>query len=181
MAIIQDASTGRTAVVDDENRLKTFAVSQLEDKHANIEGTYWSLYFQVTPVNANSKFFYLQNTGTDDLSITDIRISSTVATNMFLDVVSGTPTFVTGTEADIVNRNLGSSKVPALIGTYDTNITGLVDDGVLLFQECDTANRLYHFKSSSTIIIPQGQAIALQRVAATGTVTVLVSVRKASS
>ena len=153
MAIIQDASTGRTATVDDENRLATFSVSQLEDKHANIEGTYWSAYFQVTPDNANSKFFYLQNTGTDDLSVTDIRISSTVATNVLLDVVSGAPTFVTGNNAAIVNRNLGSSKVPALIAKYDTDITGLVDDGVLLFQECDTVNRLYHFKSSSTIII----------------------------
>ena len=38
MAIIQDAQTGRTAKVDDENRLSTFSVAQHEDKHTNEEG-----------------------------------------------------------------------------------------------------------------------------------------------
>jgi len=181
MAIIQDASTGLTASVDDENRLKTFAVSQAEDKHANIEGLYDSIYFQVTPAGANDKFFYLQNTGTEDLAITDIRISSTVATNILLDKVSGTPTYVAGTDASITNRNLGSSKTPSVIAKYDTDITGIVDEGILLFQECPVANTLYHFRSSSNIIIPQGQAIVLERVAATGDITCLVSLTVATS
>lgn len=181
MAIIQDPSTGRTATVDIENRLATFAISQQEDKHTNIEGYYNSIYFQVTPAGANDKFFYLQNTGLFDLSITDIRISSTVPTNILLDRVTGTPIYVTGTDAQITNRNLGSSQVPGVIAKYDTDITGVVDEGVLLFQECDTASRLYHFRTSSNIIIPQGQAIVLERVAATGAITCLISLTRATA
>ena len=181
MAIIQDASTGITASVDEENRLKVFAIAQAEDKHTNVEGYYNSIFFQVTPAGANDKFFYLKNTGIYDLTVTDIRISSTVPTNILLDKVTGTAVYVTGTDAGITNRNLGSSKVPTVIAKYDTDITGVVDEGVLLFQECPTADTLYHFKSSSNIIIPQGQAIALQRVAATGAITCLVSLTRAGS
>ena len=181
MAIIQDSSTGNTVTVDAKNRLSAFSVSQNEDKRANIDGNSWSLFFQVTPAGANDKFFYLQNTGISDLSITDIRISSSVPTNVLLDVVSGAPVFVTGTDVSIVNRNLGKSQSPDVIAKFDTDITGLVDEGVLLFQECDTADRLYHFRTLSTIIIPQGQALALQRVEGTGLMTVLVSLRKAET
>ena len=181
MAIIQDPATGKTATVDDENRLKTYAVTQEENKHTNIEGFSNSIYFEVTPAGANDKFFYLQNTGTEDLTITDVRISSTVATNILLDQVTGTPIYVTGTDAQVTNRNLGSSKIPSIIAKYDTDITAVVDEGVLLFQECPVADTLYHFRSSSHIIIPQGQAVALQRVAATGLITCLVSLTRAAS
>lgn len=181
MAIIADASTGITAIVDIEGRLKTFSISQAEDKHTNTEGHYNSIYFQVTPAAANDKFVYLQNTGTEDVSITDIRMSSTVATNILLKKVTGTPVYVTGTDTEITNRNLGSSKSPDVIAKYDTDITALVDGGVLLFQECPVANTLYHLKTSSNIIIPQGQAVALERVAATGLITCIISLTKADS
>lgn len=181
MAIIQDAATGRTATVDNENRLLTFSVSQAEDKHTNLEGHYNSIYFQVTPAGANDKFFYLQNTGLFDLTITDIRISSTVPTSILLNKVTGTPVYVTGTDAQVTNRNLGSSQVPSVISKYDTDITNLVDGGVLLYQECDVASRLYHFKTTSNIIIPQGQAVALQRIAATGAITCLISLTRSTS
>ena len=181
MAIIQDSSTGRTATVDDENRLAVFAISQAEDKHTNVEGHYNSIYFEVTPAGAGDKFFYLQNTGTEDLTITDIRISSTVATNILLKKVTGTPVYVTGTAAQITNRNLGSSKTPTIDAQYDTDITTLVDEGVLLFQECPVADTLYHFRTSSNIIIPQGQSVTLERVAATGLITCLVSLTRAMS
>jgi len=179
--IIQDSRTGQTAIVDNENRLKTFAVTQAEDKHTNEEGFYNSVFFEVTPAGASDKFFYLENTGTEDLTITDIRISSSVATNILLRKVTGTPTYVTGTAAEITNRNLGSSKTPSIDAQFDTDITALTDDGVLLFQECAVADTLYHFRTSSNIIIPQGQAVALERVAATGVITCLVSLTRASS
>ena len=179
--IIQDSSTGNTATVDDENRLKVFSISQSEDKHTNDEGYYNSLYFVVTPAGANDKFVYFKNTGSADLTITDLRISSSVPTNILMKKVTGSPTYVTGTDVDITSRNLGSPRVPDIIAKYDTDITGLVDDGVLLFQECPAADTLYHFKTTSNIIIPQGQAIVLERVEATGEITCLISQTKASS
>lgn len=181
MAIIQDAATGRTARVDDENRLNTFSVAQLEDKHTNIEGRYDSIFFEVTPAGADDYFFYLKNIGNEDISVTDIRVSSSVPSNILLDHVTGTPTYVTGTEAEITNRNLGSNKLPDVDAQFDTDITVITKVGTLLFQECNVANELYHFKPTSTIIIPQGQAVALKRVAATGDITCLVSVSLAES
>ena len=181
MAIIQDSATGKTVRVDNENRIAAFAVSQSEDKHTNLEGFYNSVYFEVTPAGAGDYFLYLQNTGVDEISITDIRISSTVPTNILLHKVSGTPVYVTGTDAQITNRNLGSSKVPSVVSKLDTDITGLENEGVLLFQECPAADTLYHFRTSSNIIIPQGQAVALSRVAATGQITCLLSITKVGS
>lgn len=179
MAIIEDPSTGRGARVDDENRLATFSVSQQEDKHANTEGFYNSLYFKVTPTGANDYFFYLQNTGVDDVAITDIRVSSSVSTEVLLHKVTGTAS--TGTATQITNRNLGSSKAPLVTSEYSVNFTGITSEGVLLFDELSTINEMHHMKTSSTIIIPQGQAVALQRVAATGLITCLVSLTKAVS
>lgn len=181
MAILQDAATGRSARVDDENRLLTFSVTQPEDKHTNIEGRYDSIFFEITPAGADDYFFYLKNVGNEDLSITDIRVSSSVSTNILLDHVSGIPSYITGTDAEVTNRNLGSSRVPDIEAKFDTNITSITKVGTLLFQECNVADELYHFKPTSTVIIPQGQAIALRRIAATGDITCLVSVSLAES
>ena len=179
--IIEDPKAGRGAEVDKEFRLKTFAISQSEDKHTNTEGEYNSLYFKVTPAGANDYFWYLENTGTDDLTITDIRIACSAVTEINLHVVTGTPVYVTGTDTEITNRNLGSSKLPAVISKYDTDITGLTSGGVLLFDELAVINDMHHMKTSSNIIIPQGQSVALERVAATGLITCLVSLTKANS
>lgn len=181
MAIIQDAQTSRSARVDDEFRLRTFAVSQAEDKHNNIEGLYDSVYFSVTPAGADDYCFYLCNEGTVDVSITDIRISSTVPTNIFMDHVTGVPVYVSEAAASITNRNLGSNREPDVVANYDTNITGLTNEGELVFQECPVADTLYHMRTTSNIIIPQGQSIAIRRVEATGLLTVLLSLSVAES
>lgn len=179
--IIQDSKTGRTASVDEENRLNTFSVIQGEDKHTNLEGLYDSIYFEVTPAGAGDYCFYLKNEGTSDIAVTDVRISSSVATNTFIDHVTGTPAYVGESAATVTNRNLGSSKAPDITANYDTDITGLTKVGELLFQECPVADTLYHYRTSSNIIIPQGQAIALRRVAATGLLTAVFSLSVAES
>lgn len=179
MAILEDAQTGRTAIVDDENRLRTFAVQQAEDKHTNNEGDYNSLYFQVDPTGAGDFFFYLKNTGIMELTITDIRISTDAATSVELHTVTGTAS--AGTDTQITNRNLGSSKVPDVTSQYSVDFTGLTSAGILLYDEMATVNEMHHMKTSSTIIIPQGQAVALARVAASGAITCIVSLTKASS
>jgi hypothetical protein len=178
---IEDAATGRTAIVDEEFRLKTFSIVQSEDKHTNVEGDYNSLYMQVTPAGAGDYFWYLVNDGQADVTITDIRIVSTVATQINIHIVTGTPIYVAATDTLNTNKNLGSNKVPKITSKYDTNITGLTSGGILLFDSIDTPNELVHMKTTSNIIIPQGQAVALERVAATGLVTCLVSLTKAIS
>jgi len=178
---IQDSRNGNTASVDDENRLAVSAVSQEIDKHSNLEGCYDVIYFVVTPTGANDYGFYLKNNGTHDLAITDMRIISTVPTLVFLDHVTGTAVYTGETAAEVTNRNLGSNNVPNVTANYDANITGLNNEGSLIFQQCAVANTEYESRIGSNIIIPQGQAIALRREEATGTLTALISLSVAET
>ena len=164
---------GQVADVDTENRLRVFSVMQPQDKHLNIERKVFSIYFTNTPAGANDFFFYLKNNGARDLFITDIRITSSVATQIFYKHVSGTA--VGGTAVTPVNRNIGSSNFPSATIEQGVDITGLVDLGVIFYEECSIANTLFHLRTTSNIIIPQGQAIAFQRVEATGLIDCLVS------
>lgn len=179
--IIQDSRNGNTAAVDVENRLLVSSVSQSIDKHSNVEGKYDVIYFVVTPTAANDYGFYLKNNGTEDLAITDMRIISTVPGLIFLDHVTGTPTYSGETAATVTNRNLGSNSAPLITANYDVDITGLTKVGELIFQQCAVADTEYESRITSNIIIPQGQAIALRREEATGTLTVLISLSIAES
>ncbi len=165
---------GRLADVDLDNRLTVFAVTQNEDKHANTEGRYWSVFFQVTPTGANDDFLYIKNVGTKDLLITDVRVSSSVVTQLLYKHVSGIA--VGGTAIVPVNRKLSDPKVPLAVIEQGVDITGLTDLGTLFFEECDVVGQLKTLKSTSNIIIPQGQAIAFERVAATGALTCVISI-----
>lgn len=167
---------GRAADVDAKNRLTTFAVTQGEDKHLNSGGGVFSLEFNVAAAGANDYFFYLKNNGLKDIFLTDIRVSSSVPTTLFYEHVTGTPAFVTGTPVDVTSRKLGSASELQADATFDTDITGLVSQGVLFFEECSVADTLYHVRTTSNIIIPQGQAIAFRREAAAGDVQALVSI-----
>lgn len=167
---------GQVVEVDSESRLKTFAVSVPEDKDINNRGGTFSAFFTVTPVGANDYFLYFKNTGISDLLITDVRVSSTVATRLTYEIVSGTPSYVAETAITPVNRNLGSSKTITAELNYDTDITGLTSGGTIFFEECAVVGTMYHLRTTSNILIPQGKAIAFKRVAATGAITATVSI-----
>jgi hypothetical protein len=169
-----EGPNGTVTDVDEKNRLSVFSVSRLEDKSANEEGRYWSLFVSVTPTGASDNFFYLRNDGVKNLSITDIRVSCSAITQLLYKHVTGTP--VGGAAIVPKSRILGSPKVPSAIIEQGADITGLTDLGTpLFFEECDIPNRRENMKATSTIIIPQGQAIAFERVAATGAITMIVS------
>ena len=178
MAIIQDAASGQTAIVNSSHRLLVGSVSRSEDRQANINGDYYSAFFQVTPAGANDYFFYLRNDGVDDVTVTDFRMSSTATTRLLIHRVVGTPVFSDTNTTTITSRNLGSSKAPIVTARDDTDITGLTSEGIMFFEDMTAVDTLFDLRLSSTIIIPQGQAIAMQRVGATGTITVDVSISK---
>jgi len=180
MIIENGKGSGFTAEVDSENRLRTHSTTEPEDLHINDEGKVWSLYFTVTPAGANDYFFYLKNTGTEDVRISDIRISTSVASTIYYEHVTGTPSYITGTDVATTNRNLGSSKLPVVTAKYDTDITGLSSEGVIFFEEGVSTATRYKLSTSSNIIIPQGQAIAFKREAATGAIECVVSLIGAS-
>lgn len=175
MIIVGGTGTPNAAQVDDGNRLRTFAITEPEDKHVNREGKAWSLFFTVTPTGAGDYFFYLKNTGTVDLAVTSFRISSTVITEILIEHVSGTASHSSANNIVASNRNLGSSGSPGATIVSDVDTTGLTTESTLFSMECNVANQLYWLHPASEIIMPQGSALAMQRVAATGLLTCVVS------
>jgi len=176
MAVIKGPD-GKVVEVDNENRLQTLAVSLPFERHLNTEEKVWSVYFTTIPSGANDLFFYLENQGIKDLFISNIRISSTVASTIYYRQVTGTAG--PGTNATVTNRKLGSSGTPTARIQSDNSFTGLTSGGILFHEEIDTANTLRHLSIPCGIIIPQGQAIAFERVAATGTIECVVSLSEA--
>lgn len=165
---------GQVVEVNDENRLLVSAVSVTEDKHLNTEERYWSVYLAETTPGVGDYFFYLKNNGLKDINLTDVRISSSVALNsMYYERVSGVVTG--GSDVQTTNRNAGSPKQITGDVLSAGDLTGLTPLGVLFFQKCDVADRGYHLRTSSNIIIPQGQAIAF-RSALAATIECLISV-----
>jgi len=174
--IIDGTGSGRKAAVDTENRLSTFAVTEPEDKHTNRQGNQWSLYFTTTPVGAGDYFFYIKNTGTVDLAITDIRSMCAAAETITYEHVSGTPAYTAGADISPAPKNMGSSKIPTATIKLDTDITGLSSEHVIYFDRLDTANKMYKLSTSANIIIPQGQAFALKATTGTALITCVVSI-----
>lgn len=165
---------GFVADVDQNNRLRVFSISQNEDKMLAVLGKYWSVPIAVTPTGDNDYFFYLKNNGVNNMFLTDIRISSSVATEITYEHVSGDA--VGGTDIDSVSRLLGSAKLPSATVQEGVDITGLTSLGELAFEECAVVDTRYSLKLTGTIIIQQGQAIAFKRVEATGAIKAMVSI-----
>jgi len=176
MAVLKGPD-GQVAKVDSENRLSTLSVDVPFERHLNTEQKVWSIYFTVTPTGANDLFFYLKNNGVKDLFISNIRISSTVVTTLFYRQVTGTAS--AGTDSSVTNRNIGSANAPDATIQHDADFTGLTSGGILFHEEVNAANTLRHLSIACGIIIPQGQAIAFERVAATGTIECVVSISEA--
>ena len=177
MKLEDGKGSGKYAKVDARNKLNVFSVTEPVDRFVNREEHgQWSLPFTVTPTGANDYFFYLKNTSQNTVyTISDIRISSTVATEITYEHVSGTPTYISETAVPTVNRFLGASNTPSITCNYDTDITGLTVEGEVFFEECASTDTRYKLSTTSNIYIPPGQAIAFKRVAATGQIKCTVS------
>jgi len=174
MKIEDGKGTGYSVKIDKFNRLNTYSVNIPEDKQNNRDGKAWSLYGSTTPVGANDYFFYIKNTGSLDLAISDIRIKSTVATDIMVEHVTGNPSYTASADITPSNRNLGSSAIPIATIKKDTDITGLTTKSTLFFIRL-AANTFFKFTTTSNIIIPQGSSLALKRVESTGLIDFVVS------
>lgn len=166
---IENAGTGgRFGLnVNSAGQASTFSVTEPEDKHVNRDGRTWTLYLNETAVGTGDYIFYIKNTGSDELAITDIRAICGAATTLYIDQVTGTPTYSAGSDITPAPRNGGSSKIPTATIKSDTNTTGLVvEHSSILAFRCDTADKMSHLSSTSNIIIPQGSAYAIRTSAA---------------
>lgn len=171
MKIDDGKGTGKQAEVDSYFRLKTQSVVLPEDKQQNINGAVWSVKQSTTPVGANDYLFYFKNTGTETYAITDIRAWVAGASKLYIQAVTGVATHAAGVDLTPVTRNLGSSKT--ITGTLkeDTNTTGLTGSDLFVIP-CPVADTLYHLSTSSNIIIPPGQAIAMYTTGTTAVETI---------
>lgn len=72
---------GTVVEVTEENRLQVKALTIHNDRHLNDGERYWSVYSLATTAAVDDYFFYLKNEGLKDLTVTDVRISSSAALN----------------------------------------------------------------------------------------------------
>jgi len=175
MVMINDGSGegNGNAKVNSNNKLEVKAETSPHDRHLANDGKVWSLYFTATPTGTNDYIFYIENTGTAELHITDIRIMCASADTFLYEKVSGTESG--GTAITPSNRNVGSSKIPTATIESGNNITGLTQEDVIFFERCATANTRYKLNTTSNIHIPQGGKFAIKAVTGTALTTCVVS------
>ena len=177
MRVEDGKGRGFWASINAANQLETHAVAEPHDRYVNRQNQrVWSLPFTaIDPVGANDYFLYIKNTGTEILAVTDLRIESTVAGIIEVQHVSGTPVYTADTDITPVNRYLGSSNVPVATAKTDTDTTGLTSQGVIFYMNMPVVDTIHHLSTSSNIIIPPGQQMALLWTAATGILSGVVS------
>ena len=177
---IEGSKSSKNADVDEKHRLIVASTVKSNDNFINDDtGKVWSLPFlDIDPVGADDVFFYLTNTGTKVIKITDIRISSTVIGIVSVKKVSGTPTYSGGGAIAITPVSRRTDKSPVLQATANTgtDITALTDEGTWFFLPCDTAGKEQHLRTTSNIMLAPGGGLALEWDQATGILTGVVSV-----
>ena len=173
---IEGAISGKNADVTEDNQLKTEAVTKTLDNYINGQaGKVWSLTFDgIDPAGANDKFFYMKNTGTETIRLTDFRVSSTVAGILKIKKVSGTPSYVGETAVTPVSRRSGRNPTLQATVNTDTDITGLTDGGTWFTMTLE-AGKFTQLRTTSNIILDTGDALALEWDTATGVLTGTIS------
>lgn len=178
MSTIRDPQTHTGARINDFGQMLVESTTKPEDRHVNREHQeVWSLPFRnITPVAADDFFFYFKNTGAATYVITDVRGATTVAGYIDICHVSGTAVHTADTDINPVNRFVGSSKTPLATIKTDTDVTGIVDEGVIFSLDVATVNQLHHLRTTAGIIVPPGQAVGLRWSEATGAMSGVVSI-----
>ena len=171
---------GTTGTIADVNDFKQLEVSSVERPHDHWKnertGEVWSAPFSIAPSATGKKFFYLKNTGTKALNITDVRLESTVVGRCEVIQVTGTAGATAAVAITPVSRNTGKTPVLTSTITSDTDVTTVVTAGTWFYIPVAVTNTLYHLRTTSNIIIAPGTAMALNWVGATATITGVVSI-----
>lgn len=180
MTTIRDPETGQAMSVNNEGRGKVISVAETFDRHENHEhGAVWSLDFDdINPAGANDKFLYIENTSaTKDYILTDFRLFASTTTGICrIKTVTGTPTYVTGTDVPPGSRNTRFNNSPSIVVKHDTDITGLSDTATIFQVPLSTVDTMFQLKTTSGLILSPGGACALEWGPATGEVSGIISI-----
>lgn len=172
MKIEDGTGSASLAKVNSKFQLDTFSVSEPEDKFENRSGNTWSVTASTSAVANDDYIFYFKNTSNNiTYVVTDVRATATAACFLSIDYVKGTPTYTAASDLTPVNRNLGSSNTMSATIKEDTDITVITNSGRLFPIQVEAASKMAHLRTTSNIIIPPGQAIAMSSSSLTPTVT----------
>ena len=171
--IIEDGKgTGRTAHVDNENRLNVLAITSSLEQHVNhIDGLAFSALVSVTPTGAGDCFGYIKNESDTDMIVTAIMVRC--ASDEIIQIKlgdSGTPTG--GTDFTLVNRNAGSGNVASVDSQQGVDITGLSGGAVVAGTFVKGGESSVYIPIESALIIPTGKVITFYAV--TGTAAIMI-------
>ena len=164
MSMIEDGTgTGSRARVTTTNQLATRAEMRPAIQTLNVDGSVWIVPIDAVAPSGATKFLHILNTGTTPLSISSIRMSSSVAGLFRFLKVTGTPAGGTAVVATPCN----TTSVVALPGSVQsgTSITGLTDAGLLLVTYF-LVNTLITIDLSERWYVGPNTAVAIQAPAA---------------
>lgn len=154
---------GEVVIVDSLRRLFVLGVDLSVQQTQNAAGNTLSLVVDtVSGAGADDYVLYFENVGSYELNINSIFSMATAATTLWIDHVSGTPVYVSATTTERTNRRLGDPTNPVIDSQFDTNITGLTQEGKLFFERCAIADTQYILNGDNSFIVNPNEAFALR-------------------
>lgn len=165
--VIQDGRTGKTAEVDNKNRIKAFATSQVEETTAALVGDTFTVNTgDITLTSANeSGVFHMNNTDSVSWIITRLFFNSGASTGgtghwrvrIIKNATAGT-LITAGTAITPQNLNFGNAKVltsTALKGAEGDTVT----DGITVINTINPTDSFRLLISNNPFIIEPGSTI----------------------
>ena len=172
MLIEDGTGSGRTARVNDENRLQTSTItSSLEHAINHEKGLAFNVLFQQTPTYLDPSttdsgdvcIFYMKNTSETTIVLEgiDLRLAGTSQTTIIKVIGKDSGTPVGGTTITPANLNLGSGKTAD--GTFlgGDQITGLSGGTELLKVYIESSNVTLSYNFEQDIIVPKNNIITI--------------------
>ena len=165
MKIEDGTGSGQAAEVKG-GKLRTYSVIEDSQSHANEEGAgAFSILIDQATADVNDQFFYIKNTGANDLQITSMKgfVSADTEIKVLMGV-TGTPT--SGSALTPANRNAGSAVT--ISGTIEqgANIQMTGGTPVDLFRMDSDLTGLFKISWGSSLILPKNGTLCLESSAA---------------
>jgi hypothetical protein len=172
MTIIKDGTGGgRSARVNEENRLATAAITQSDKAHgADLANTYNIHTGDITLTDANeTTVMYIKNNEDEDLAITGViyNLGATASGtgDIKLDIVRN-PTagdIITNASDVAINSNLnyGSTKTLNVNAYKGATADAVVTDGTVSISTRSPSNTGRIFISLENIVLPKGASLAI--------------------
>lgn len=168
MRIEDGKGSGRDAQVDDQNRLRTHAVTEDESLHASEEGNAYNLNTGLVSLSADTAIMYYKNTGEKDFVVEAIAIGSfdgiTHSNDPYLELIRNPTGGTLISDANTTgvlnqNRNFGSSN--SLSGLfYGASASGKTVSGgeTIALLQATAGSRSYY---GINFVLPKGSSMAV--------------------